>query len=182
MAKSTWQDIAAGKKQQRTRKIPKQWTIPIDQLPADKVQDVQDWPHTSGFFTPKELEITECTASEVVQKIATGKWTSLEVMQAICKRASVAQQLINCVTEICFDEAILRAKELDEYFAKVGKTVGPLHGLPISFKDQFNIKGLDTSVGYVSWVNKPATRTPRLCLCSAQLELYHTSKQIYLPP
>jgi amidase len=169
MSKSTWQDIAAEKKRQRTEKIRKQWTIPAHQLPADKDQDVQDWPHISGFFTPKELEITESTASEVVQKVATGNWTSQEVMQAICKRASVAQQLINCVTEICFDEAIARAKELDEYFAKEGKTVGPLHGLPISFKDQFNIKGLDTSVGYVSWANKPATENSTLVslLCAA---------------
>jgi len=27
-----------------------------------------------------------------------------------------------------------RAKELDEYFAKEGKVVGPLHGLPVSIK------------------------------------------------
>lgn len=36
--------------------------------------------------------------------------------------------------------ALMRAKELDEYYAKNGKTVGPLHGLPISLKDQFRIK------------------------------------------
>lgn len=78
-------------------------------------------------------------------------------METICKRVSVAQQLINCVAEIHFDEGIAHAKDLDAYFEKEGKTVSPLHGLPISFKDQFNIKGLDTSVGYVSWANKPAT-------------------------
>jgi Asp-tRNA(Asn)/Glu-tRNA(Gln) amidotransferase A subunit family amidase len=36
--------------------------------------------------------------------------------------------------------ALKRAKELDEIFEKTGKTVGPLHGLPISLKDQFRIK------------------------------------------
>lgn len=30
--------------------------------------------------------------------------------------------------------ALKQAKELDEYYEKEGKTVGPLHGLPISLK------------------------------------------------
>lgn len=36
--------------------------------------------------------------------------------------------------------ALQRAKYLDDYLAENGKTVGPLHGLPISLKDQFRIK------------------------------------------
>ena len=169
MAKPTWQEIAAAKQRERAGKIPQKWRIPKDQLPGDSEQDVQDWPYTSGFFGAKELGITDSTASEVVEKIAAGEWTSLEVMDAVCKRASVAQQLINCVTEICFDEALSRAKKLDEYLANEGKTIGPLHGLPISFKDQFNIRGLDTSVGYISWANKPATEDSTLVtlLCAA---------------
>lgn len=41
--------------------------------------------------------------------------------------------------------ALAQAKDLDDYLTKHGKTVGPLHGLPISLKDQFRIKvrGLD---------------------------------------
>jgi Asp-tRNAAsn/Glu-tRNAGln amidotransferase A subunit and related amidases len=33
-----------------------------------------------------------------------------------------------------FDVAIDRAKYLDDYLAKEGKPIGPLHGLPISIK------------------------------------------------
>ena len=33
-----------------------------------------------------------------------------------------------------FDIALERAQELDDYYSKYGKTVGPLHGLPISLK------------------------------------------------
>jgi amidase len=46
-----------------------------------------------------------------------------------------------------------RAKELDRYFAETGKTKGPLHGVPVSLKDQFNIKGLDSTNGYVGWID-----------------------------
>lgn len=39
-----------------------------------------------------------------------------------------------CLTEIFFDQALERAKELDEHLRQTGQPVGPLHGLPISFK------------------------------------------------
>lgn len=49
-------------------------------------------------------------------------------------RSAIAQQLCNCFTEIMFLDAIEGAKKLDETFQKTGKTVGPLHGLPMTFK------------------------------------------------
>lgn len=36
--------------------------------------------------------------------------------------------------------ALAQAKELDDYFEKHKKPVGPLHGMPISLKDQVRIK------------------------------------------
>lgn len=63
----------------------------------------------------------------------------------------------NCLSETLFPEALEAAKALDEHLAKTGKPIGPLHGLPISLKDNFNIIGKDSTVGFVSWVNQPAT-------------------------
>jgi amidase len=129
--KEAWQTIASRKQAQRNSKIPSEWKIPENLMPSAETDFVQDFPTKSGFFTKKELVMTESTASEVVQKIANSQWTSVEVVKALCKRAAVAQQLINCVTEIYFEEAIARAEELDAYLKKEGKVVGPLHGLPI---------------------------------------------------
>ncbi|KAE8443992.1 hypothetical protein EG329_001121 [Mollisiaceae sp. DMI_Dod_QoI] len=162
MAEPAWKKVAEAKQNERASKIPKEWIIPPELLPSEETRDVQDFPHTSGLFTPEELQITESTASTVVAKIASGEWTAVQVLLATCKRASIAQQLINCLTEIYFEEALARAKQLDKFFSKEGKTVGPLHGLPLSFKDQFNLKGVDTSVGYISWCNKPATEDSTL--------------------
>ena len=49
-----------------------------------------------------------------------------------------------------------QAKSLDNHLQRTGKTVGPLHGLPISLKDNFNVKGKDSTVGFTSLVNQPA--------------------------
>lgn len=45
-----------------------------------------------------------------------------------------------------------RAKELDDYQAKYGRTLGPLHGLPVSLKGQFHVKGVDTSMEYTDLI------------------------------
>ena len=61
----------------------------------------------------------------------------------------------NCLSDAFFDESIAQAKALDEHMQRTGQTKGPLHGLPISLKDNFNVKGKDSTVGYTSLVGKP---------------------------
>ena len=41
------------------------------------------------------------------------------------------------MTETFFDQAIERAKMLDEFIAREGSPIGPLHGLPISLKVRY---------------------------------------------
>lgn len=51
------------------------------------------------------------------------------------------------MTEIFIERALARAAELDAHLKATGKVVGPLHGLPISLKDQLRVKGLETTMG-----------------------------------
>ncbi len=40
---------------------------------------------------------------------------------------------------------------------KLGKKpIGKLHGLPVSVKDHYNLKGKDSTIGFVSWAENPA--------------------------
>ncbi|KAL4954404.1 amidase signature domain-containing protein [Aspergillus filifer] len=157
-ASEPWQAIATKKREEVAAKIPAEW-----RLPAKYTKDVSETstasvlhvPRECGLLSPTELEITEnYDAAALVEAIAAAKYTAEEVAVAFCKRAGIAQQLSACLTEIFFDEAIAHAKELDEYFQKTGKTKGPFHGLPISVKDSFNVKGYDTTVGFVSFIGR----------------------------
>jgi amidase len=56
--------------------------------------------------------------------------------------------------EFFLELALAQAKELDRYYEEHKAPIGPLHGLPISLKDQLRAKGLETSMGYVAWVGK----------------------------
>lgn len=44
------------------------------------------------------------------------------------------------------------AKKLDEHYAQHKSPIGLLHGLPVSLKDQFHIKGVETTMGYIGWI------------------------------
>jgi Asp-tRNA(Asn)/Glu-tRNA(Gln) amidotransferase A subunit family amidase len=68
-----------------------------------------------------------------------------------------AYWFIHSLTEILFKDALAQARELDAYYAKEGKTKGPFHGIPISLKDQFNVKGHDTTLGYTARSFNPAS-------------------------
>jgi amidase len=83
--------------------------------------------------------------------------SSVQVTLAFCHRAVIAHQLLNCCTEIFFDLALKQAEELDAIFKESGP-VGPLHGLPISLKDQFEVKDVEINMGYVSWIGNISKR------------------------
>ncbi len=50
------------------------------------------------------------------------------------------------------------ADRLDQYYQQQGKLIGPLHGVPITLKDQFDVEGVDSTIGYVARAFKPAAR------------------------
>lgn len=37
------------------------------------------------------------------------------------------------------------------------RPLGPLHGLPVSLMDRFNVAGLDSACGYTSWLGQIKT-------------------------
>ena len=81
----------------------------------------------------------------------------MDVCRAFCHRAAVAHQLVNCCTEMFFDEALKRAEELDAYYKAHGSVLGPMHGIPVSLKEQFNVKGIESNMGYVAWIGQVAS-------------------------
>ncbi|KAI5924996.1 amidase [Camillea tinctor] len=156
MTAKTWEELAAEKRQKLSASIPEEWRIPNELLPPDSQDDIRNFPETSGWFTEEELAITRCTALELLPKLASGELKSETVTRAFCKKAAAAHQLINCLSETCFTRALETAKSLDKHLATTGKPVGPLHGLPVSLKDCFNLKGLDATVGFTSHIGDPA--------------------------
>ena len=123
---SSWSDIAAKKRKATFDKIPQKWIIPKNMLPDDNERNVLAVATNCDILTEREILITETGMADVLQNLRRGEWTAREVTEAICKRAAIAHQLTNCLTEIFFDEAHARAKELDDHLREQGKPVGPV--------------------------------------------------------
>lgn len=134
--------------------IPKEWHIASDKLPTETELSVIKFTEKCGILDKAELEIVTKDTGELITSLATGKFSCLAVTTAFCKAAAVAHQLTNCLTEIFFTEALAKAKELDGIFAKTGKPTGALFGVPISLKDQFEIKGTECNMGIASWIGQ----------------------------
>ncbi|THZ84846.1 amidase [Aureobasidium pullulans] len=145
-----WRQIATQKRDSVLALIPEEWRIPAPPS-VDEQRDVTG-KFIQQYLNTQEIEITETDAIGIVEKTSNGTWTAVEVTKAFCHRSAIAHQLVNCLHEIFYNAAIESAQELDQYFATHKKPIGPLHGLPISLKDQFHVKGVETSMGYVGWI------------------------------
>ncbi|MFX0205540.1 MAG: amidase [Candidatus Hodarchaeota archaeon] len=91
-------------------------------------------------------KIINLTASELAQKIAKKEFSVQEVIEAHIKRIEEVDKQLNAVCVPLFEEARSYAFKADKDIAE-GKTVGPLHGVPITIKEQFAVAGTETNLG-----------------------------------
>ncbi|KAF5359209.1 hypothetical protein D9756_002880 [Leucocoprinus leucothites] len=152
----SWQERAAAKRDQQLEAVPREWVL--KNLPETTQLDVSEFPKACQFLSGSEMKITESPVDVLLMNLTKGTWTAVEVTIAFSKRAIIAHQLVNCLTEIFINSALTRAAGLDDHLRRTGSVVGPLHGLPISLKDQVGIKGLDATMGFVSNIGSPSTK------------------------
>ena len=147
--RAPWQDISARKIAERQARLDAHPEWKLKSVVPASSKDVSTIP--TSQLTPRELEVVSLDATGLVEAIAKRRYTAVEVLKAYAHVATIAQGLINCLTEVFIDEGLERAAELDRHLAETGQVVGPLHGLPFSIKDHVMVKGHDTATGYTSW-------------------------------
>ncbi|KAJ4152102.1 hypothetical protein NW765_017611 [Fusarium oxysporum] len=161
---ATWEAIVTAHREKQKKAIPASWKLSqkkLDQIsgagtPREGRLIELEAAQLSGLLSQREIKITESfTARELIKKIRSQSLRAEDVVVAFCKRAAIAQQLTSCLTEIFFDDAIERARYLDAHLTTTGKVIGPLHGLPISLKDSFQVEGYHSTVGYVEFLKRP---------------------------
>ena len=145
-----WEATAKAKLNSINDSIPSKWRLPT--IPSIQQQRDVTGPFISKYLSDREVEITETDAVGITMRTCSGEWQAEEVMTAFCHRASLAHQLTMCLHETFFEAAIEDARKLDRYFTEHNAPIGPLHGLPVSLKDQIHVKGVETSMGYVGWI------------------------------
>jgi amidase len=130
MKSQDWRTLAANHITHRDSKIPLTYLLPPSHpLPLDSTTLL----HT---LDPLDRLITSHDATSLALHVAARTYTAVRVVQAYARTAAIAQQATNCLTDYFVDEAMERARWLDEEMERRGGVVGPLHGVVISVKGE----------------------------------------------
>jgi fatty acid amide hydrolase len=90
--------------------------------------------------------ITNLSALELAKKMKAGELSVLEVTEAHIQRIEAVNPHLNAVVIPLFDQACTQAKEADKKRAR-GDPLGPLHGVPVTIKEQYRVAGTQTTLG-----------------------------------
>ena len=93
----------------------------------------------------------------IADKVRNREWKAKRVMEAYIRAAAHAHARTNCLTEPLFKQALTEAEALDEQLASSSdkREDKLLLGVPISLKDQINVKGFDSSLGFAKYICVP---------------------------
>ncbi|RXH20864.1 AtzE family amidohydrolase [Bradyrhizobium guangzhouense] len=86
------------------------------------------------------------TAAEIASAVAARKMSAIDATESALTRIKQRDTTLNAFTDVTADRARERAKAIDADIA-VGKTVGPLAGVPFAVKNLFDVAGLATRAG-----------------------------------
>lgn len=100
------------------------------------------------FSTQPDDGIIWQTASTLARRIRAGELTARAVVDAHIRRIEAVNPQLNAVVFPLFDQA-RRAADQADMAQRRGDSLGPLHGVPITIKEQFLVQGTPTTMGYV---------------------------------
>ena len=94
----------------------------------------------------EKSEIPFFTATELAGLIKSREVSSVEATQAYLDRIDAVDSQLNSYITVCREEALDQARSAEDQIA-AGNYRGPMHGIPVGVKDQFNTKGILTTGG-----------------------------------
>jgi aspartyl-tRNA(Asn)/glutamyl-tRNA(Gln) amidotransferase subunit A len=92
------------------------------------------------------MELPFLTISEVSRFIKRREISPVELTQSVLNRIEKIDPKLGAFISVLKDEALNTAKEAEKLISS-GTYLGPLHGVPISIKDIFLMKGIRTTCG-----------------------------------
>lgn len=102
--------------------------------------------------TPEIESAPYKSATELTQAIRSGEIKSIDLLNLYLARIRRYNKDINAVVALDIKAARARAQEADKALAR-GENWGPLHGLPMTIKDVFEVVGMPATSGDLSLKN-----------------------------
>lgn len=120
---------------------------PAPGLPSDPSTTMAD----SAIPPPCRLSALELAAA-----IRSGEVSSRHVVEAHLERIDAVNGSVNAVVRRLDDEALAAAEEADAA-VRAGETTGPLHGVPLTLKENIDLAGHPTTLGTIALAHAAAT-------------------------
>ena len=95
------------------------------------------------------------TATELAKRVRDKEIGCLEILEIYLERTAKHNPALNAVIVLEEDKARTRAREADAAIAR-GEIWGPLHGVPMTIKESFDVEGTPTTWGVVEQENNIA--------------------------
>jgi len=104
---------------------------------------------------PMPDDLWRAGAGELAAAIRRGEVSSTDVVESHLARVEAVNGHLNAVVRVLADEARVAAQAADEAVA-AGAELGPLHGVPISVKDNIAVAGTPTTNGVPAFAEENA--------------------------
>ncbi len=96
-------------------------------------------------------------ATKIVRHIRTQEITVERVIRAFLHQIARHNTRINAITDLRNEADLLQEAREKDRQVRAGAVLGPLHGLPMTVKDGFNVRGLISSNGHPGYRRHRAT-------------------------
>lgn len=104
----------------------------------------------------RSSDLAFLSATELAQKISDREISCEELLQHYLDRVDRYNGELNAIVVDVRDQALVDARAADKMLAD-GKPVGPLHGVPMTVKESYNLAGTPTTWGNPDWKDNIAS-------------------------
>jgi len=102
MALPDYKEISAIARKRRDSSIATYYSVPeLDE--SNLPNNLTTYSFKCGYYTTEELDIIQCEAEHILEKIRDRVWTSVEVTKAFCKASALAQKLVSTARDVFGD-------------------------------------------------------------------------------
>jgi len=99
--KTSWQQIAAEKRQAEDDKIPREWILGPSVIAEAKTRpSLTRPPFIESLLDAETCRITLMDATDLLQQIGSGDLTAVKVVTAFCRRAAIVHQLVSTCLDL----------------------------------------------------------------------------------
>ena len=106
-------------------------------------------------------DLTLLSAVEAAEGIRAGRFSSEQLVSQYLARIDATNDEINAWAHLDRDGALERARQAD-WFRKLGRSLGPLHGVPVGIKDIIDVRGMPTGLGNATLGGRVPTTSARV--------------------